>query len=341
MQINAELFWKFPKFLLENKKYEKLSNDARVAYMLIKDRYRYSLSNQWIDANGNVYVIFTIDQLRELLHVGKNKAISIKKSLIDLDLLEIEKQGFNPKAQKNLPDKFYLLQPNYNAEDLISQTSQVQSLDISGSLKIKPRSRNDEILSNQQNSICENSNKNTSTLEQSGSLKTKPNKDNNSSDTIKDTNIDTDSWDFSSNKYSKEMVNKQNEDLLNHLDEFLNTNSSMPMFLNKESLDLIKMWFRTPQEVSECISTILNAANDSRQEAIEQLGTHKLNFEDYNDELKEKVTNALRRYFNKMRTTKKGEIKNPKNYLYISMKNLFGYWQNEILINRKDDNKNN
>ena len=36
-QINAELFWKFPKFLLENKKYETLSNDARVAYMLIKD----------------------------------------------------------------------------------------------------------------------------------------------------------------------------------------------------------------------------------------------------------------------------------------------------------------
>lgn len=111
------------------------------------------------------------------------------------------------------------------------------------------------------------------------------------------------------------------------------------MFLNKESLDLIKMWFRTPQEVSECISTILNAVNDSRQEAIEQLGTHKLNFEDYDDELKERVTNSLRRYFNKMRTTKKGEIKNTKNYLYISMKNLFGYWQNEILINRKDDKK--
>lgn len=72
-QINAELFWKFPKFLLENKKYEKLSNDARVAYMLIKDRYRYLLSNQWIDADGNVYVIFTIEQLRELLHVGKTR----------------------------------------------------------------------------------------------------------------------------------------------------------------------------------------------------------------------------------------------------------------------------
>ncbi|QNQ82914.1 replication initiator protein A (plasmid) [Lactobacillus sp. PV037] len=339
-QINAELFWKFPKFLLENQKYENLSNDARVAYMLIKDRYRYSLSNQWIDAKGDVYVIFTIEQLRELLHVGKNKAISIKKDLINLDLLEIEKQGFDPKSQKNLPDKFYLLQPEYVAEDLISQTSQAQSLDISGGLKIKPRSKNKEIPSNQESSDCENCNNQASTLEPNGGLKTKPYKDKNNSDTIKDTMKDTQTWDFSSQKYPKELVRKQNEDLLNHLDEFLNTNSSMPMFLNKESLDLIKMWFRTPQEVSECISTILNAANDSREEAIEQLGTHKLNFEDYDDELKEKTTNALRRYFNKMRTTKKGEIKNPKNYLYISMKNLFGYWQNEILINRKDDNKN-
>ena len=339
-QINAELFWKFPKFLLENKKYEKLSNDARVAYMLIKDRYRYSLSNQWIDANNNAYVIFTIEQLRELLHVGKNKAISIKKSLIDLDLLEIEKQGFDPKLQKNLPDKFYLLQPNYNAEDLISQSSQAQSLDISGSLKIKPRLKNQEIPLNQESDDCENSNKPVPALEQSGSLKIKPNKDKNSSDTIKDTNIDTSTWNFSTNNYSKEIVNQQNKDLLNHLDKLLNTSGATPMFLNKESLNLIKMWFRTPQEVSECISVILNAANDSRQEAINQLGTHKLNFEDFNNELKEQITNALRRYFNKMRTAKSGEIKNPKNYLYISMKNLFDYWQNEILINRKEDNKN-
>lgn len=336
-QINAELFWKFPKFLLENKKYEKLSNDARVAYMLIKDRYRYSLSNQWIDANGDVYVIFTIEQLRELLHVGKNKAISIKKDLINLDLLEIEKQGFDPKSQKNLPDKFYLLQPEYAVEDLISQTSQAQSLDISGGLKIKPRSKNEETPSNQESSNCENNYKQTSTLEPHGGLKTKPYKDKINSDTIKDTSIDTQNWDFSSNNYPKEVVAKQNQDLLNHLDEFLNTNVSMPMFLNDDSLNLIKMWFRTPEEVSECISTILNAANDSRKDAIKQLGTHELNFEDYDEELKKKVTNGLRRYFNKMRTAKNGEIKNPKNYLYISMNNLFGQWQNEILREKKKE----
>ncbi|MEL4236853.1 replication initiator protein A, partial [Lactobacillus amylovorus] len=67
-QINSELFWKFPKFLSEHKKYADLSNDDRVAYMRIKDRYRYSLSNEWVDEQGDVYVDFTIEALRELLH---------------------------------------------------------------------------------------------------------------------------------------------------------------------------------------------------------------------------------------------------------------------------------
>ena len=106
-QINAELFWKFPKFLSENKKYANLTNDDRVAYMLIKDRYRYSLSNNWIDKDKNVYVYFTIEELRQLLHIGKNKVTRVKNRLIDAGLLEIEKGGFNPKDKKNYPDRIY------------------------------------------------------------------------------------------------------------------------------------------------------------------------------------------------------------------------------------------
>ena len=129
-QINSELFWKFPKFLSENKKYADLSNDDRVAYMLIKDRYRLSLSNNWVDEKGDVYVYFTIEELRELLHVGKNKVTRVKQHLMDYDLLEIEKQGFDPKKKKNFPDRIYLLQPDYDPTDLISisQVSQVSAL---------------------------------------------------------------------------------------------------------------------------------------------------------------------------------------------------------------------
>lgn len=122
----SNILFKFPKFLSENKKYANLTNDDRVAYMLIKDRYRYSLSNNWIDKDKNVYVYFTIEELRQLLHVGKNKVTRVKNRLknrlIDAGLLEIEKGGFNTKDKKNYPDRIYLLQPEYDPTDLISQS---------------------------------------------------------------------------------------------------------------------------------------------------------------------------------------------------------------------------
>ncbi|NRO41736.1 hypothetical protein IMAU60212_01923 [Lactobacillus helveticus] len=110
-QINAELFWKFPKFLSENKKYANLMNDDCVAYMSIKDRYRYALSNNWIE---------------------KNKVTRVKNRLIDAGLLEIEKDGFNPKDKKNYPDRIYLLQPEYDPTDLISHSSHASALEQSG-----------------------------------------------------------------------------------------------------------------------------------------------------------------------------------------------------------------
>ena len=49
----------------------------------------------------------------------------------------------------------------------------------------------------------------------------------------------------------------------------------------------------------------------------------------------------LRRYFNKMRTAKPGEIKNPRSYLYTTMRNTFDKWQNDILVAEKEDSDNN
>ena len=342
-QINSELFWKFPKFLSENKKYADLSNDDRVAYMLIKDRYRYSLSNNWIDDKGDVYVYFTIEELRELLHVGKNKVSRVKQHLMDCDLLEIDKQGFDPKKKKNFPDRIYLLQPDYDPTDLISisQTSQVSALEQSGFPKTGSRGSNQGSLDIKGKPDSENCNKGTSTLERSDFPKMGTNKDKNYSDTIKDTNTDTQKWNFSPNSYSPEIVAEQNKDLLKHLSNTLTDDKGLPMFLNKESIDLITLWFKTPEAAHDCISVILNAVNDSRKEAMEQIGRHELYFEDYQDELKREVTRRLRRYFNKMRTAKPGEIKNPRSYLYTTMRNTFDKWQNDILVAEKEDSDNN
>ena len=67
---------------------------------------------------------------------------------------------------------------------------------------------------------------------------------------------------------------------------------------------------------------------------------YSLYFEDCNNELKREITRKLRRYFNKMRTAKDGKIKNPKNYLYVSMRNMFDKWQNDVLMAEKDEANN-
>lgn len=328
-QLGAEVFAKFPLFLLHNKKYAKLTNDDRVAYMVIKDRMKLSLSNNWFDDQRRVYVIYTRDQLKEDIHVGKNKVATIKKHLVDADLLEVKKMGFDPRAKKNLPDRYYLKLPKYEAGDLISQDSQVSALQPSGRPNLGRRQQNDESTAVEPKLDRENSNKVPSTLETSGRPILGQYQDNNI-DTIKETNKETENWDFSEKNYSPKLVAEQNQDLLHNLGKALTTDDDV-MFLDEDSIDLICMWFRTPQGVSDCISTILNAANASRKEATDQIGHYDLFFEDHEGELKGRVTNKLRRYFNKMRTAKKGEIKNPKNYLFISMRNMFDDWQQEVL----------
>lgn len=335
-QINSELFWKFPKFLSENKKYADLSNDDRVAYMLIKDRYRLSLSNNWVDEKGDVYVYFTIEELRELLHVGKNKVTRVKQHLMDYDLLEIENQGFDPKKKKNLPDKIYLLQPEYDPTDLISQVSQVSTLEQSGFPKTGSRGSSQESLGIKGKSDSENCNKDTLALEQSDFPKMGTNKDKNYPDTIKDTTTDTHNWNFSTDSYTPEIVAAQNRDLVKHMRSILTKDTDNHMFLNGESIQIISLWFKSPESIHDCISVILNAANDSRKDAKKQIGRHVLDFEDYQEDLKWIVTNKLRRYFNKMRTAKPGEIKNPRNYLYMTMRNTFDKWQNDILREEKE-----
>lgn len=37
----------------------QLSNDAKIAYALLKDRLELSIKNNWFDKNGDIFFIFT------------------------------------------------------------------------------------------------------------------------------------------------------------------------------------------------------------------------------------------------------------------------------------------
>ena len=106
--VYDDLFIEFPKLLVYSEKYKNLSSNAKIAYVILKDRLELALKNDWVDENNNVYFIFTIKEMQELFNVSNKTAIKIKKELESANLLLQKKQGFNKEIRKNESNRLYL-----------------------------------------------------------------------------------------------------------------------------------------------------------------------------------------------------------------------------------------
>lgn len=98
----SERFYMMPKALFELEAYKKMKLESKMAYGILKDRFKLSISNEWIDSVGNVFLYYTNENLGEILGVGKDKLIRIKKELREFGLLEEERQGLNK------PNRIYI-----------------------------------------------------------------------------------------------------------------------------------------------------------------------------------------------------------------------------------------
>ncbi|AZA20846.1 MAG: plasmid replication initiation protein (plasmid) [Lactobacillus helveticus] len=332
--VYGALFFQFPKVLMYGEQYKHLSNDAKLAYMVLKDRLEYSLRNNWVDSEGHVYFIFTNQELMDLFNCSKGKVIKIKTELESIGLLVQKQIGFNPKTKKNEPNRLYLSKLDVKATDVYlrgeySQNSP-QTLATSGSSKNELPRETVETLATSGSSknglphkFVDNS---PQTLATSGSSKNGLNlyKDFKNIDTNR-YNIDTQKLDFSTAHFSSAEIQKQNQDLVNHANDFLtDEDSGLPVFLEPEAVQLLSFWCRTPQQMRRFIGIILNAKY--RVEKDHQDIGVLIPLDD--EELKPLMTKALRRYFNALRSNEK-HIKNVENYLYGTMQNLFGVWWNK------------
>ncbi len=272
--------------------YKYLSNDAKLAYMVLKDRLEYSLRNNWVDSEGHVYFIFTNQELMDLFNCSKGKVIKIKAELESIGLLVQKQMDFNPKTKKNEPNRLYLSKLDVKATDVYLRGEFGQ--------------------------------KSSQTLATSGSSKNGLNlyKEPKDKDRY---NIDTQKLDFSTAHFSPAEIQKQNQDLINHANDFLtDEDSGLPVFLEPEAVKLLSFWCRTPQQMRRFIGIILNAKYRVEKDHQDIGVLIPL----YDEELKPLMTKALRRYFNALRSNEK-HIKNVENYLYGTMQNLFGVWWNK------------
>lgn len=103
--LQDETFMQFPKWLMLDPEFSKLSNDAKVLYTLLKDRFKLSLKNNWIDKEGRVFVICRRDSMQQLLNKSKNTIAKIVGELVKYNLIEDKQNGLTK------PNYIYLLMP--------------------------------------------------------------------------------------------------------------------------------------------------------------------------------------------------------------------------------------
>ncbi|MHB9678434.1 replication initiator protein A [Lactococcus lactis] len=334
--IYGTLFFQFPKVLIYGEQYNKLSSDAKIAYMLLKDKLELSIKNEWVDEENNIYFKYSNKSLMQIFNYSEKTVIKIKKELENANLLYQKRMGYNPKTQKNEPNRLYLGDLEVSAEDVYKREKQAQTLDMSGTVKSTVPENSPQTLAKSgtvKSTVPENS---PQTLAKSGTVKSTAYLYKDSLDTSLDNIKDTQELDFSSSNFSEAQLKAQNQDLVKNSKSFLKEGTH-ELFLSEEAINLLQMWCNSPQQLRKMVGIILNAKNAVCKEN-EELGVFFVLEE---KALQEKILNTLRRYFNAIRT-KENKITNYENYLFGSMKNMFAeYWNNQALKQRLNSNETN
>jgi len=99
-------YYRIPRQLITSPRFKHLSTDSKLLYSILLDRMCLSIKNHWYDADGRVYIYYTVEEICSTLNCGRDKAM---KLLAELDtnkgvgLIERIKQG------QGKPTRIYVL----------------------------------------------------------------------------------------------------------------------------------------------------------------------------------------------------------------------------------------
>ena len=91
----------YPRFLLD----VDLTQTAKVLYAVLLDRANLSRANGWTDEDGNIYIVFPLNKLADMVNKGPT---TVKTSLAELEtagLIERRRCG------NGMPNRIYVKQP--------------------------------------------------------------------------------------------------------------------------------------------------------------------------------------------------------------------------------------
>ena len=196
MEAEQYSFYRVPKILFTAECFKELSCEAKILYGLLLDRMSLSMKNHWLDEEERVYIIFTVEEIAELLNCGTQKAVKLLKELdSEKGIGLIEKKRLGLGRPNVIYVKNFLVQKN---DEENSDTSDLQNCENHNSGVVKttiqefPKSqfKNDE---NHNSEVVKN---NILEFSKSQSNKTNINKtDNNQSILSKNVDLSEDEMD--------------------------------------------------------------------------------------------------------------------------------------------------
>lgn len=77
-QAEQFAFYRIPKVLFTDSEFRTLSAESKILYGILLDRVSLSAKNGWIDSQGRVYIIYTIEDIMGDLNCGNKNAETTK-----------------------------------------------------------------------------------------------------------------------------------------------------------------------------------------------------------------------------------------------------------------------
>ena len=294
-EIYREKYYQMPKVFFTNEVYKSLSNDAKIAYMLLKDRFDNSVKNNWVDSEDNVYFIYTVAELMTLLNCREGKVSKIKKELEAVNLLKQKKgrvKKINGKIETT-PNLLYLGKPNVTSEDVFKINEEQNNVNpviakIASTEKVSDINENPVIAKIANTEKVNDINENPVIAKIADNL-------------FYTSYLDTlDTLDTKKEALQQQLLLDQFSEVQEHT------------FLSKDSLKFIAAFSNTIQEAHEQVGTIIRAKTK-----VEKEYNLVLIGEDYQEE----IDKCLRRVMHKIKTD--STVKSPKGLFYKSFYNLF------------------
>ena len=94
-------FFRIPKLLITDSRFDGVSSDAKLLYGLLLDRMELSHRNGWVDDQNRVFIIFTVEEVMETLRCRSEKAVRLFAELDSkkgIGLIERKRQGLGKPA---------------------------------------------------------------------------------------------------------------------------------------------------------------------------------------------------------------------------------------------------